>query len=255
MNPVDNIKANPQSLLMSLFQDVMDGKSDIDYSNLAWITLDYIKNGEIAQVEELFRTNFSNVISNIDKFFDDNKKNIEYMTINSICLYSCGAILGGTNSQIILAIQKNLCRKILDINQIQDYYNLNYEALIAFTTIVKHTKETPTGSRDVEKAKSYIRQKIYTKLPVKDVAENCGINADYLSRLFLEKTGVTLKKYIQDQKINAACHLLKYTDYPLSYIATLLDFSTQSHFGNVFKKCKGETPAQYRNYTENANIF
>jgi AraC-like DNA-binding protein len=58
--------------------------------------------------------------------------------------------------------------------------------------------------------------------------------------------GITLSRYIRDQKINVACNMLRHLDESSLTIANYLGFSSQSHFIQVFKKSTGMTPEEYR---------
>ncbi|MDE6732743.1 MAG: helix-turn-helix domain-containing protein [Oscillospiraceae bacterium] len=48
------------------------------------------------------------------------------------------------------------------------------------------------------------------------------------------------------KKIAAAKSMLKYSDRPISEIAELLAFSSQSHFTKTFGAREGVTPKKYR---------
>ena len=58
--------------------------------------------------------------------------------------------------------------------------------------------------------------------------------------------GITLSRYIRNQKIDVACSMLRHLDESSLSIANYLGFSSQSHFIQVFKKTTGMTPEEYR---------
>ena len=49
------------------------------------------------------------------------------------------------------------------------------------------------------------------------------------------------------EKIKLAENLLIYSEYSIEQIGLYLGFSSQSHFGTIFKKYENMTPKQYRN--------
>ena len=51
---------------------------------------------------------------------------------------------------------------------------------------------------------------------------------------------------IMEQKIHSSLQALRYTKATYGEIAYQLGFSSQSHFGQAFKKVIGMTPKQYR---------
>ncbi|MBP5261792.1 MAG: helix-turn-helix transcriptional regulator, partial [Clostridiales bacterium] len=58
--------------------------------------------------------------------------------------------------------------------------------------------------------------------------------------------GITISQYIRDQKISIACNMLRHLDDSSLTISNYLGFSSQSHFIQVFKKCIGVPPEEYR---------
>lgn len=68
----------------------------------------------------------------------------------------------------------------------------------------------------------------------------------YLSSLFSEVEGVTIEKYVINQKIEKAKELIIYNELSLSEIAFQLGYSSVSHLSNQFKKSTGLTPSHFR---------
>ena len=56
---------------------------------------------------------------------------------------------------------------------------------------------------------------------------------------------MTLRSYIEQQRIKKAIDLLLTTDYALTRIAYECGFSSQSYFSYAFKRKMGKTPRQY----------
>ena len=52
--------------------------------------------------------------------------------------------------------------------------------------------------------------------------------------------------YIQREKMKEACSLLIYSKRTISEISNLLQFSSQSHFTDLFRKAHGCTPLAFR---------
>ena len=57
---------------------------------------------------------------------------------------------------------------------------------------------------------------------------------------------MTLGEFMRQRRIMVAKVLLTNTDKPISEIANLLNFNSQSHFGRIFLKLEGVSPAKYR---------
>ncbi len=77
----------------------------------------------------------------------------------------------------------------------------------------------------------------------------------YLSGLFSEVEGITIEKYIINQKIEKVKELIIYDELSLSEIANQLSYSSVAHFSNQFKKVTGLTPSHFRQVGQNKRII
>lgn len=73
----------------------------------------------------------------------------------------------------------------------------------------------------------------------------------YLSSLFSEVEGITIEKYIINQKIEKVKELIIYDELNLSEIAYKLGYSSVSHLSNQFKKVTGLTPTHFKQVGQN----
>ncbi|MGF7080973.1 AraC-like DNA-binding protein [Mucilaginibacter sp. UYCu711] len=67
-----------------------------------------------------------------------------------------------------------------------------------------------------------------------------------MNRYFKQQTGITLKHYINQYKINLAASRLLYSDLSISEIANELQFTDESHLNKIFKKYKNQTAKSFR---------
>lgn len=98
----------------------------------------------------------------------------------------------------------------------------------------------------VGQAEFYIRHNLDKIIGCEDVAREVCMNADYLSRLFKKESGISLQKYINQERIEKAKYLLTATDISISMIAQMTGYSHFSHFSTAFKKATNTTPINYR---------
>ncbi|MBA4140102.1 MAG: helix-turn-helix transcriptional regulator [Segetibacter sp.] len=73
----------------------------------------------------------------------------------------------------------------------------------------------------------------------------------YLSSLFSEVEGITIEKYIINQKIEKVKELIIYNELSLSEIAFKLGYSSVAHLSNQFKKVTGLTSSHFRQVGRN----
>ncbi|MCW3107491.1 MAG: helix-turn-helix transcriptional regulator [Segetibacter sp.] len=73
----------------------------------------------------------------------------------------------------------------------------------------------------------------------------------YLSSLFSEVEGITIEKYIINQKIEKVKELIIYDELSLSEIAFKLGYSSVAHLSTQFKKVTGLTPSHFKQVGQN----
>jgi AraC-like DNA-binding protein len=77
---------------------------------------------------------------------------------------------------------------------------------------------------------------------------SAALHRDYssLSKLFSEVEGITIEKYLIQQKIEKVKEWLSYDEWNLSEIAYRLGYSSVAHLSSQFKKTTGFTPSVFR---------
>lgn len=81
---------------------------------------------------------------------------------------------------------------------------------------------------------------------LEDLCQAIHKSRSYVSRLFNEKAGVSIRKYLNDLKLADACALLKDTRLSVTEVAYALGFGDTSYFIKLFKQKYGTSPLSYR---------
>lgn len=137
-------------------------------------------------------------------------------------------------------------QKLDDIHTIEGVRNLHDAMVLDYTEKMRRIRRNDTNSRHINICKEYIYSHIKERITIEDLADELGVSASYLSRLFKKETGDSVSAYIRSQKIEMAKNLLQYSDYSMIDIANRLSFSSQSHFIQQFRDATGMTPKKYR---------
>ena len=87
---------------------------------------------------------------------------------------------------------------------------------------------------------------------VREAARVCGMSQIKNMRIFKRVTGQSFTRYMNKFRMERAQSLLASTA-SMACISQQLGFSDQSHFGMVFRKVSGMTPASYRRYFQKAS--
>lgn len=78
------------------------------------------------------------------------------------------------------------------------------------------------------------------------IARKLGYDYSYLSTLFSSHEGITIEKYIINQKIEKIKELLTYGELSIKEIAYQLNYSSAQHLSNQFKKITSYSPSDYK---------
>ncbi len=216
--------------------------------NMEKVYMSAITNGDLDLLTAAIKPN---MIESVGILAKSPYKQMEYMSVSGITLFARAAIEGGANSEEVfnisdLYLQKlALCKDEVELNKIVQ------SAKFDFCHCVIRAKKRRSGSIYIDQCKDYIARHLNKNFTLEDIANSIGINKCYLTHHFSLKEGKTLKKYIQQERINASKNMLKYSNRPISVIAKYFYFSSQSHFGSVFKKITKKTPAAFRSENKN----
>jgi len=92
----------------------------------------------------------------------------------------------------------------------------------------------------------YINNNLDSRLTLVQLSEITGYSPFHLQRQLSAELGMSLGRYIQEQRLHTAAYFLALTKLPLDDIKGLVGFEDSSSFGRAFKKLYAASPLQYR---------
>lgn len=101
----------------------------------------------------------------------------------------------------------------------------------------------------VTQAIRIIRGHLSAELTVEELARQCFVSHNYLTRLFRREIGCSVKQYLLSQLIGEAQQKLSHTRFSVEKISSDLGFCNQFYFSACFKRHCRVSPLQYRNGT------
>ena len=207
-------------------------------------TMDYIREGNLEEVVGAVEL----LASTAGKLSENEIRNERNLGICSITLATRAAIEGGAAPAKAYKLSDLYINKIDQCKRMTEIFEYRKRSLYDFAKLVVEEREKRANSRYTEQCKEYIRKYYHQKICIPDIAEALGVSESHLSRIFKKETGESIQKYSMHMRIERAENLLKYSEASLTEISEYLCFSSQSHFGKVFKVYKNMTPNQYRDY-------
>jgi len=101
-------------------------------------------------------------------------------------------------------------------------------------------------SNIVKRITDYIESHLEDDLPLDKIAEELHYSKYYLARVFSEKTGCTIYKYIQGRRLTLAAQKLVETKKSIVEIAHEAHYGSQQAFTLAFEQLYYCTPQMYR---------
>lgn len=100
--------------------------------------------------------------------------------------------------------------------------------------------------RLIELADEYIQTHLIEPISLPQIAEHCGVSPTHLNRIFNSVLQVSVKRYVNRRRINAAQRILEDSEMSIKEVAHMTGFSQVSHFCQVFAQVTSTSPGKYR---------
>lgn len=98
----------------------------------------------------------------------------------------------------------------------------------------------------ISKVLDYVERNFRSKLLLSDIAQAQGLSMSYLSHFFKDTLHMSFQEYLNKQRFEYACGLLRATDKSLSEISDLSGFSDTRYLVRLCERTYGCTPQVYR---------
>jgi len=92
----------------------------------------------------------------------------------------------------------------------------------------------------------FFEEHIREELSLDDVCRKMNYSRSFLCKTFKHHTGETIMGCFNRMKVEEAARLLKETEWSVSDVAHCLGYGEAKHFGELFKRYMGMSPAKYR---------
>ena len=165
--------------------------------------------------------------------------------IGSVAFLARAAIQAGVNAEEAFALSDSLIQQVEEFRSRSAVLGFEEKILLQFIDLVNARLES-AYSPCVTRVMHYIENNLDKKLRLDTAAAYAGVHPAYLSARFKRETGTGFSTYVARRKIRESTYFVRHSDYPISRIAQLYGFSSQSYYITSFKKIIGITPMEYR---------
>ncbi|MCX6875293.1 MAG: AraC family transcriptional regulator [Verrucomicrobia bacterium] len=111
----------------------------------------------------------------------------------------------------------------------------------------------PRATAVVQAMLDHLHTHYHRPLDLSDLAATLGMNASYLSSLFVSMLGVHFRRYLSEFRVAKAMELLRDPLWRISEVAAATGYRSPSHFNNVFKTMVGVSPSAWRDANRQAD--
>ncbi|WEX85804.1 AraC family transcriptional regulator [Sinorhizobium garamanticum] len=112
--------------------------------------------------------------------------------------------------------------------------------------VVRNRVPDRLGSNQFRAVVDYIEANLSSEISVNELAAITGLSREQFFRRFRASLGMTPYRYVMMVRIEQAKAYLADPKLEIVSIALMCGFSNQSHFGAVFRRFTGKSPAGYR---------
>ncbi|HOO27249.1 MAG TPA: AraC family transcriptional regulator [Lachnospiraceae bacterium] len=113
------------------------------------------------------------------------------------------------------------------------------------TELAAEKKDYDSQLLYIRKAIEFIQRKYFEPIRITNIANYCGLNRSYLTKIFKEATGYSPQEYLINYRIIKAKNLLRKHDIPVSYVAHSVGYTDPLAFSKLFKHKVGIAPCDY----------
>ncbi len=101
-------------------------------------------------------------------------------------------------------------------------------------------------NEQIKQITQYVYENLDKDLRRDDIAVYVFLNPNYISRLFKNNMGISLKEFIIKKKMEMARTLLRTTKLPVSAVAVKVGYTNFSHFSQLYRREYNLSPAEER---------
>ena len=102
----------------------------------------------------------------------------------------------------------------------------------------------------INQVKDYVKAFYMQDISVENIAKSINLDRRYLSKIFKQRTGMTIQDYIISKRIKVAqIYLLQ--GYSVQEVAMMSGYLDVSNFSKIFKRRTGVSPMEWKKINRN----
>lgn len=131
---------------------------------------------------------------------------------------------------------------------LEKYYAIKNISFAIFDYAKNHNIISEKSNLFSEQIEPYILSNLKEPLTIEGLCKKFFLTQKQLYNMFEKNTHKTPKRYVNEQRVNQARHLIITTNMPLAEIASSVGVDDYNYFIKIFKSYDGHTPMHYRKH-------
>lgn len=173
--------------------------------------------------------------------------------ISYLTLVTRIAIQSGVNAEFSYGLSDYYINYMESLTKESEIIQLLKDITIHYNNLI-YRGQQENYSKPVASALRTMRQNLYNRCKVSDIAASLHLEPHYFTALFKQEVGMCPNQYFMNLKMNEAMRLLSLRENSVTYVATALGFTDTAHFSKTFKKKTGMTPKIYAKLDNNKSL-
>jgi YesN/AraC family two-component response regulator len=176
---------------------------------------------------------------------EDPLRSLKNSLICSVCLFARAAIQGGVTDEPAFTLSDQIIQKIEHYEDIALLSLYEGEILENFIQLVSEHQERHYSLITINIMR-YLNENITQRLSLSLLSRIFFFNPEYLSSVFKKEVGISITKYINQQKARESVFYLSHSLMSVNEIAEFYHFCNASYYIKVFRQYFHQTPLEYR---------
>ena len=163
--------------------------------------------------------------------------------VQVFCNFSNKSLIADLLGQMLYEVRNpaygsdKICQNLLEILLLR---------IIRYQHVIPVPLTSTYMTKECARIKEFLDSNYSEHITLDTLTELTHMNKYYMAHSFAKYTGKSPIQYLNQRRMEAACTLLKDTDYSIASISSTVGFSSQSYFTQAFRKKYGMTPIKYR---------
>lgn len=204
-----------------------------------------VREGDLNYKEHMNKISMTGRVGKLSN--DGSMRQLKNTVLVCVILFSRAAIEGGLLPEISYTLTDHYFQSIEACSNMSELMDISHTMQADFIERVHKCHQNNDYSAEIRACMEYIDFHLEENINLSILAHETGYTDYYLSKKFKKETGLSIKDYIREKRIERAKFLLDKTNESVQEIGERLRFCSQSYFTETFRKEVGMPPTEYRN--------